>query len=145
MSLNYLILVLGAAALLISACAPFTPYDPNRSRSQPDAPAVTPDDSEVVTSTEQDELRDARRQAELEAEARDSESTTDNTTSGGGDGGTTSTGGSDYRRAVPIPGKEGFVFNPFTNNPVDVRGIPSGSLVYDPQDPNKDRNRFRVP
>lgn len=145
MSLNYLILVLGAAALLISACAPFTPYDPNRNRSQADAPAVTPDDSEIVTSTEQDELRDARRQAELEAEARDSESTTDNTTSGGGDGGTTSTGGSDYRRAVPIPGKEGFVFNPFTNNPVDVRGIPSGSLVYDPQDPNKDRNRFRVP
>ena len=43
-----------------------------------------------------------------------------------------------------IPGKEGFVFNPYTNNPVDVRGIPSGTLVRDPQDPNKD-HKFRVP
>ena len=60
------------------------------------------------------------------------------------DGGTTSSGGSDYRRAILIPGKEGFVFNPFTNNPVDVRGIPSGTLVRDPQDPNTE-HKFRVP
>ena len=49
-----------------------------------------------------------------------------------------------YRYAIQIPGKEGFVFNPFTNNPVDVRGIPSGTLVRDPQDPNPD-HKFRVP
>lgn len=46
--------------------------------------------------------------------------------------------------ATKIPGKEGFVFNPFTNNPVDVRGIPSGTLVRDPQDPDES-HKFRVP
>ena len=46
--------------------------------------------------------------------------------------------------AVPIPGKEGFVFNPFTNDPVDVRAIPPGTLVRDPNDPNPD-HKFRVP
>ena len=50
-----------------------------------------------------------------------------------------------YPRAIPIPGKEGYVFNPHTNNPVDVRGIPSGTLVEDPQDPNGSKHRFRVP
>ena len=50
----------------------------------------------------------------------------------------------DYRVAVPIPGKEGFVFNPFTNDPVDVRAIPPGTLVRDPNDPDPD-HKFRVP
>ncbi len=51
----------------------------------------------------------------------------------------------DYKVGLPIPGKPGFIFNPFTNNPVDVRGIPSGTLVEDPQDPNGSKHRFRVP
>lgn len=50
-----------------------------------------------------------------------------------------------HPRAIPIPGKEGYVFNPFTNNPVDVRGIPSGTLVQDPQDPDRSKHSFRVP
>jgi hypothetical protein len=50
----------------------------------------------------------------------------------------------DYKLAVPVPGKPGYVFNPFTNNPVDVRGIPPGTLVRDPQDPDRD-HKFRIP
>ena len=50
-----------------------------------------------------------------------------------------------YRTARAIPGKPGYVFNPWTLEPVDVRGIPSGSLVQDPNDPNKANHRFRVP
>jgi len=50
-----------------------------------------------------------------------------------------------HPRAIPIPGKEGYVFNPFTNNPVDVRGIPSGTLVQDPQDADRAKHSFRVP
>lgn len=46
--------------------------------------------------------------------------------------------------AIAIPGKPGFVFNPYTNHPVDVRGIPSKTLVRDPQDPDKS-HKFRVP
>jgi hypothetical protein len=50
----------------------------------------------------------------------------------------------DYKAAVPVPGKPGYVFNPFTNNSVDVRGIPPGTLVRDPQDPDSD-HKFRIP
>lgn len=51
---------------------------------------------------------------------------------------------SKYRTAVPIPGKPGFVFNPWTNKAVDVRGVPGGMLVRDPNDGNPD-HKFRVP
>lgn len=46
--------------------------------------------------------------------------------------------------ARPVPGKAGFCFNPFTNDLVDVRGLPPGTLVVDPADPVKGR-MFRVP
>lgn len=49
-----------------------------------------------------------------------------------------------YPQAVPIPGNPGYVFSPFTNKPVDVRGIPEGTLVRDPNDPDAE-HRFRVP
>ncbi|YCM46670.1 hypothetical protein V2O64_11630 [Verrucomicrobiaceae bacterium 227] len=49
-----------------------------------------------------------------------------------------------YKTAVAIPGTSGFVYNPWTNKAVDVRGIPSGELVRDPHDSNPD-HKFRVP
>ena len=49
-----------------------------------------------------------------------------------------------YQYADPVPGKAGYVFNPYTKNQVDVRGIPSGTLVRDPHDPNP-AHKFRVP
>lgn len=49
-----------------------------------------------------------------------------------------------YLEALPVPGREGFVFNPYTEKIVDVRGINSGSLIRDPGDPNQD-HKFRVP
>ena len=52
--------------------------------------------------------------------------------------------GNQYRVADPIPNKPGFVFNPFTNEPVDARAIPPGTLIRDPNDPNPD-HKFRVP
>ena len=141
MSFKYRIPTLGVIASVMSACAPFTPYDPNPRTSGGDpAPVATPPPSEVVTSPEQEEIRRARKEAAREAERRNTEA--DPPKPSGNNGG--NTGGSDYRRAIPIPGKEGFVFNPFTNNPVDVRGIPSGTLVRDPQDTNTE-HKFRVP
>lgn len=47
-----------------------------------------------------------------------------------------------YPVARPVPDKPGFVFNPHNNHVVDVRGIPSGTLVRDPSGSNK---LFRVP
>lgn len=46
--------------------------------------------------------------------------------------------------AAPVPGRPGFCFTPFTYNIVDVRGIPPGTLVKDPMDPNSARV-FRAP
>ena len=46
--------------------------------------------------------------------------------------------------AAPVPGKEGFVYNPYTHNQVDVRGIPSGTRVRDPHDTNP-AHIFKVP
>ena len=63
----------------------------------------------------------------------------------------------EYRYAVPVPGRKGWVYNPYTNRPVDVRGVESGRLIYDERDPenrNEDGtlksvaempNKFRVP
>jgi len=49
-----------------------------------------------------------------------------------------------YRTAQPVPGKPGWVFNPWTNMAVDVRGIPPGGLVRDPNDSDPD-HKFRTP
>ena len=46
-------------------------------------------------------------------------------------------------RAVSVPGKPGFVLNPYTQKMVDVRGLKPGTLVRDPRDPVQDRP-FRV-
>ena len=37
-----------------------------------------------------------------------------------------------YPMARPVPGKPGFVFSPYSSKVVDVKGIASGSAVYDP-------------
>lgn len=46
--------------------------------------------------------------------------------------------------AVVLPGKPGYVLNPYTNTIVDVRGLRAGTLVRDPRDTVKER-AFRVP
>ena len=51
----------------------------------------------------------------------------------------------DYAFATPVPGKEGFVFSPYNNKLVDVRDIPSGTLVQDPTYPAAEKKYFRVP
>ncbi len=51
----------------------------------------------------------------------------------------------DYSFANPVPGKEGFVFSPYNNKLVDVRDIPSGTLVQDPTYPAAEKKYFRVP
>ncbi len=45
---------------------------------------------------------------------------------------------------VVLPGKPGYILNPYTNTIVDVRGLRAGTLVRDPRDPVKNRV-FRVP
>lgn len=50
----------------------------------------------------------------------------------------------DIPTAKPVPGKDGvLVINPFTQNHVDIEGIPSGTKIRDPQDPQG--RVFKVP
>mgnify|MGYP001827734096 CR=1 FL=1 len=130
-----------SAALLSSCLPPLTPYE----QSQP-LTAADPglDGTGTVDDPAHDQLTDRKREvAEGGTEATGTEGTTPSAPNGGGNG-ANQAGKPNYPYALPIPGKDGFVFNPYTNNPVDVRGIPSGTLVRDPQDPNAD-HKFRVP
>jgi hypothetical protein len=47
--------------------------------------------------------------------------------------------------AKVVPGKPGFVFSPFNKKIIDVKGIPSGTLVQDPTFPASEKKYFRVP
>lgn len=47
--------------------------------------------------------------------------------------------------AKPIEGQPGFVFSPYNDKVVDVRGMPSGMLVADPTFPASEKKHFRVP
>ncbi|MDH4444620.1 MAG: hypothetical protein QE267_05780 [Akkermansiaceae bacterium] len=51
----------------------------------------------------------------------------------------------EYAVANKVPGKEGFVFSPYNNKVVDVRDIPSGTLVQDPTYTGAGKGYFRVP
>ncbi|MFK7909886.1 MAG: hypothetical protein AB8F34_04710 [Akkermansiaceae bacterium] len=124
-----LILPLAAVALM-GACAP---YPPN-----PAPPTVTPpSDSEPQTLTDEEQRQLQENRDRLERERRERESA-------GGNNATTPPVKPKYPTAAAVPGKPGFVFNPYTHNIVDVKGIGSGKLVRDPED-NDPTHKFRVP
>ena len=50
-----------------------------------------------------------------------------------------------YPTAAPVRGRPGFAFNPFTKKAVDLRGIPGGTLVRDPNDGNPDHKFYTPP
>ena len=50
-----------------------------------------------------------------------------------------------YPIAAPVPDKEGFVFSPYSGQVIDVRDLPSGTLVMDPQSSPEEKKYFRVP
>lgn len=51
----------------------------------------------------------------------------------------------EYSFANPVEGKTGFVYSPYNQKVVDVRDIPSGTLVQDPTYPASEKKYFRVP
>jgi len=129
-------------AVLVSSCAPFIPY---KQRDSVQAAGPSTGAPETIDAAEQKRLNALRDDVAENTDPSQNEdgglSELQNGT--GGEAGTTGQRPT-YRYALQIPGKEGFVFNPFTNNPVDVRGIPSGTLVRDPQDGDAN-HKFRVP
>ncbi len=133
MKTKHIFLSLALISALLSSC--YYPYPPNPNGPRGGYPG--PNENSDLTSEEQEGVREARDKAR-EGEAGDNPSPEPQ------DPASNPPARKDYRVAVPIPGKEGFVFNPFTNDPVDVRAIPPGTLVRDPNDPDPD-HKFRVP
>lgn len=154
-------ILLGLSALtgaLLVSCVPYPEGDRN-------GPNPNPKQKQTVTTPEQqdiqrkrDELK--RRDEEKKKAGEGAGNTTEpgNTaehkpnTAGAGTEGTTGAETKpkpkekkDWAFANPIPGKDGFVFSPYNNKVVDVRGIPSGVLVQDPNFPDDTTKRFRVP
>ncbi len=50
-----------------------------------------------------------------------------------------------YPVATPVPDKAGYVYSPYNKSVVDVRDLPSGMLVADPNFPSDEKKFFRVP
>lgn len=140
MNLNRILLPLGLLSGLLSSC--MYPYPPNPHEplagGAPDPVAAPP----TVSAEEQSRIRAARNEAR--ARERDRQEANNPPPDTAPPDAEKKPAQREYRVGIPIPGKEGYVFNPFTNNPVDVRAIPSGMLVRDPQDPDLD-HKFRVP
>ena len=107
-----------------------------------------PKGDETVTSEDQQKLQEQRDRMKVRDEQNLEEDTAemkkpdaDTTTSKPKE----DTKKGDYAFATPVPGKEGFVFSPYNNKLVDVRDIPSGTLVQDPTYPAAEKKYFRVP
>ena len=122
---------------LMTSCY-YPPYPPTPDR--PVAPNV-PKEETVINDEGQRQLEEARQRLENGGiPANNGQlSTVDPNVTGG-----TPTAPATYPYATKVPGKQGFVFNPYTKNQVDVRGIPQGTLVRDPYDSDK-THKFRVP
>jgi len=131
-----LILPIGFVAT-IGACAPYPPHpnQPQGPQAQ-QAPPKTPE--QTAADEKQRQIDESRRRLEREeARRRQKEREANNPTP-------PAPTKPSYPTATSVPGKEGFVFNPYTQNIVDVKGIASGKLVRDPEDSNPD-HKFRVP
>jgi hypothetical protein len=127
--------------LLLASCYPVN-ENPNQNKVTKKAPAT------VATNPDPQKLKEqeALKKKEQEALAQ-------NNPSGNTDPATQPTDKpkppvepkSEYAFANKVPGKEGFVFSPYNNKVVDVRDIPTGTLVMDPTYPAAEKKFFRVP
>jgi len=131
-------LPLGAIAL-IGACAPYPPAPGPYNR----LPADQMNGQQALTGEQQRQIDESRERLKRQEEARNNN----------GNGNSPRTDVPDrvkppvkpkYPTASAVPGKSGFVFNPYTHNIVDVKGIGSGKLCRDPEDSDP-THKFRVP
>ncbi len=149
---SYLFISLGC--VFLASCYP---YD----ESQGKKPTKKKAQQSVTTPEQQkvQEQRDALKQKEAEKPLEASATTTSTTTSTppinaaapGISGQPAPTPPTvvekrpEYKFAQNVPGKDGFVLSPYNGKVVDVRDIPSGTLVQDPTYTGDGKGYFRVP
>ena len=51
----------------------------------------------------------------------------------------------EYPSAIVVPQQAGFVYSPYNQKVIDVRGMPPGTLVADPTFPSEEKKYFRTP
>ena len=141
----------GLAAIVCMSLASCYPYNEGQQKKR-----VTKS-AEKTTAADQAKQKEAeaRKKAEEDLKKTETKEETAGTTPAETPGGTTTTPPTDtpktetkrtdYQFANKVPGKEGFVFSPYNNKVVDVRDIPSGTLVQDPTYPAAEKKYFRVP
>ena len=135
----------GLAALggvLLASCTPYqeTP-PPDKTPATPETTATTPDPLKLK---EQEELKKKEAEELAKNKAAENPTTTTQPTTEKQPKAPTEAK-RDYAFANKVPGKDGFVFSPYNNKVVDVRDIPSGTLVQDPTYPAVEKKYFRVP
>lgn len=132
--------------VLLAACQPYPENTPLKSVTPPTQPQTTKEQPKVKEQA-------APRKKPAEETRKTTQTPTDSTrdtTPGTSSSPQTTTPPAepkrvDYAFANKVPGKEGFVFSPYNNKVVDVRDIPSGTLVQDPTYPASEKKYFRVP
>ena len=135
-------------ALLVGACSPFYP------QPHPNDPATPPKQSNQQTLTPEQQQLLKQSQAGSQGQGENAGLTPSGSTLTPSEASglntqpapptNVSTVKKNYPTAAPVPGKDGFVFNPYTHNIVDVKGIASGKLCRDPEDTDS-THKFRVP
>jgi len=140
---------IGLAALVCLSLASCYPYDESKGKKKV---TKAPDKTQTVTEDAKKKEADLKLKAEQEALKKKEEVTAEQTVTP--DAGTVTPPKEepkeepkrqDWAFANKVPGKEGFVFSPYNNKVVDVRDIPSGTLVQDPTYPASEKKYFRVP
>lgn len=127
-----ILLPMGCAAV-IGACAPYPPYP------GPQPPLAPGAEHPSTMDARQRQMEEERRRIAREEAGRRREERADRN-----DSTPSKPKPKKYPTAAAVPGKPGFVFNPYTHNIVDVKGIDAGKLVRDPEDNDPD-HKFRVP
>ncbi|MBT8043501.1 MAG: hypothetical protein KJO79_01005 [Verrucomicrobiae bacterium] len=132
-----ILLPLGAVAI-VGACAPYPPAP--YPQTNPAVPGA--DGQQALTDEQQRQIEENRQRLERQEEAR--RNAANDSSNGNLPNGTSKPDKPKYPTASAVPGKPGFVFNPYTHNIVDVKGIASGKLCRDPEDSDP-THKFRVP
>ena len=136
----------GLAAILcvsLISCVPYNESQKKKVTKTPDKTApLTPEQQKVKDQEEAKKKaeEDLKKQEETKKQEELTNRTVDPPAPTGNE-----TKRTDYAFANKVPGKEGFVFSPYNNKVVDVRDIPSGTLVQDPTYPAAEKKYFRVP
>lgn len=136
------------ATVFLASCYPYPEnpeQGPNGGPQNPESTVTSQDQQKIQEQRDRMKEQEEQKKKEAEEKIADTKPTVPDQPAADLPKPPTEQKRADYPFANPVPGKDGFVFSPFNNKVVDVRDIPSGTLVMDPTYPAADKKYFRVP